>query len=257
MTDLGLKAPMFSGKAEDWDTWAFKFEAFCNTIGLGEELLGTSTTANAVKKAELQKKLFSRLVLAMEGDICTNMLRTVSAADSPGAAAWAKLGAYYATCQSASRQVHLLGQLHAPQGSAESGRDYCTRMMVLQSKLEQSGHEISDKSMGAYMLAGLGSDYQPMVQCLLTMGKEAISSNTIIQAVEANAYRLELAASNVLQEAAAYASAIKKTPHGKVVGECWYCHEEGHTKHNCPKKQKADEANEPTALLAEYPEYAF
>ena len=179
----------FSGKAEDWDTWKFLFEAAAVTYGYDGILEGTDAVP---KKSEVnafdpetkdtsemrKKQLYKLNSLAIvhliesmnsktvEGNFAINVLKATRSDDYPTGNAFLALKKFNETYEGKFTDLVSLDDafFSRKQRRMEDPNSFITELDILRNQRERSGHtRMSDKVFLAHILESLHSDYMKCI----------------------------------------------------------------------------------------------
>lgn len=196
--------------------------------------------------ATKRKKAVSTIRLAIATEIKYNFLT-----ETDPKMLLEKLQSIYAS-KSLTNRLCLRWELY--QLKMESGtnlQDHINSFNQLVCQLQNADEKIPDQEQALLLLASLPKSYRPIVQTLL-VGREKITLDEAITVVRENERMMSQIDGTSYRDGQALAvegsergrnksrgndprSRSKSRPRDYSDVECYYCHEKGHLKYNCPK----------------------
>lgn len=158
---------------EDYESWKFSVRAYLEMEGLWKIVDNSETEVDVVKRADLDMKAKSRLILLVEP---VNFAHIRDEIDAKGV--WDKLKSAFED-SGLMRRVSILRTLITTRlESCDSMEDFVNRIITNAHKLAGAGMVINDEWIGTLLLAGLSSRYEPMIMAIESSGVK-VSSDQI------------------------------------------------------------------------------
>lgn len=228
---------------ENYETWKFAVRAYFLLDDLWcciEKPVGTNETENTAIEAKILKndsKAFSKLVLLIEP---INFVHIDSATTAKEL--WNKLKTVFED-NGLSTRVGLLRALTSTKlVDCASVNEFVTTIITTAHKLRNIGMMISDDWLGTIMLAGLPSEYEPMIMGIESSGMK-ITADGIKAKLLQDVRNVGAASDGVAlfgKKSSKYGSS--KSVQNKI--RCFNCDKIGHYMKQCREKKKKNDKTE-------------
>lgn len=228
---------------KNYETWKFAVRAYFLLDDLWcciEKPVGANNTeVSAIEEKILKNdsKAFSKLVLLIEP---MNYVHIDSATTSKEL--WDKLKTVFED-NGLSTRVGLLRALTSTKMvDCASVNDFVTTIITTAQKLRNVGMEISDEWLGTIMLAGLPSEYEPMI-----MGIESSGMKITVDGIKAKLLQDVRNVGAASNEVALYGKKSSKYGSSKSTNSkirCFNCDKIGHYMKQCREKKKKNDKTE-------------
>lgn len=150
--------------------------------------------------------------------------------------AWDILKAQYQARSNATK-LQLRRQLNSlSMGADEHLAKYVARVKEIRNQLAAAGCDVREDELVWSMLAGLHKEYDAVVAALETTGNDYTLDEVMVKLMPTE-QRLNKAVTDEEVEEKAYYTRVVKDK------ECWFCHQRGHLKSDCPKLRKGGYGN--------------
>lgn len=209
--------------SENYHTWVFAMTSLLELNGLEKCILETNgeTDADKIRKAK------ARITLNVDSAIYVHIQNAQTAADM-----WKMLQVLYED-KGLTRKIGLLRKLITTQlENCESMTDYVGEIIGTANKLNGIGFTINDEWLGCIMLAGLTSDFKPMIMGLESSGAK-ITADLIKTKLMDTVYKKP-------SENALLGKSNQKYQEGKKRNndnfKCFNCGRRGHKANMCRNK---------------------
>ena len=233
----------FDGK-NDFGLWKMKMLAHLGNMGFAKALEGADKLPASLteeKKTEILDKAYNTLILSLNDKVLREVVKCKSAADI-----WLKLEALYMT-KNLSNRLYLKAKFFTfkmAEGKDLQGHiDEFNKLIV---DLENIEVEYEDEDKALVLLHSLPKSYETFVD-ILKHGRETISLDDVVGALRSK----ELQKKIQVKESSGDGLVVRgrsdkkefkgrsgrsKSRDGKRSFKCYTCHEEGHMKRDCPKR---------------------
>lgn len=201
-----------------------------------------ATTAMDEKIAAGEQKAYSKLVLTIDPVHYVHIETATTASEI-----WDKLKTAFED-NGLTRRVGLMRALTTTKLSdCASADEYVTTLISTAHKLRNIGMQVADEWLGTMMLAGLPSDYEPMI-----MGIESSGIKITADFIKAKIIQ-DVRNVGANGEVALFGKRSNRgqPSKGKSNGKCFECDKVGHFARNCPEKKnkKTQQCKSVEALL--------
>lgn len=242
---------------ENYADWKFAVEAYLELDDLFvhiknktpvsvEPILSNGVVTNAAEVAAAKQSKNTKLKLIMLCD--PSVFSHIRDAETP-AEVWKKLKNAFQDGGS-SMGMDLYRELHAVRlEDCESTEQYVKRIIDTAHKLRSIGWECSDHTLGAILMHGLPSRYDPMVMAIEHSGVK-ISADLIKNKLLNDK---KIAPTDGEIALAAKATKPKRTKPDKSKVRCYNCNELGHISRECKAPKKTAEKVLLTSFVAREP----
>lgn len=151
--------------------------------------------------------------------------------------AWDTLKAQYQARSNATK-LQLRRQLNSLRMRPDEPlTKYVARVKEIRNQLAAAGCEVTEAELVWSMLAGLHKEYDAVVAALETSGNDYTLDEVLVKLMPTEQRLNKAFTDDDIVEERAYYTRVER------VKECWYCHQKGHLKNNCPKLRKDGKRN--------------
>jgi len=205
--------------ANNYGTWMMKLEAYLEAKGLWDEVMKEPPDKEDLKKDWMKKnkEVLSIIILTVSTDILPSIKGEKNAKS-----VWDKLKERYEGIAE-ERVIDLVFDLNTiKKRSNESIDGYLSRFESLVQEISQLGKQLTDREQIRYIIEGLPSFYDPVVNPILTN-----------RTIKFNELRQMLLTFEKRNESSKHDQALKTTLKRSDVRLCFICKKTGHLKNQC------------------------
>lgn len=213
----------------NYDVWAMKVEAYLQSKGIWDDIFekdeeGSNDPKTTERKTKRNKEALSYLILTVSTEILPSIKGIKDAKK-----VWAILKERYEGVDE-EKMINLVFELSAiKMKTNESVEEYLSRCQCIVREIGQLGKDLSDRELIRYVIEGLPSSFEPMVNPILA--NRSIKFNEVRQSLLTFEKRVKSSKSD---ESRAY----KTTMNSNTKRRCFLCNKQGHLKADCWYNEK-------------------